>query len=374
TGRIFASTTAGLLLVETKLAQTSRSKKLALAAVLTDGKPLKTDSAHFLKKAFIVPPGVKYLTLRFSDFDFDGKTSPLFSYRLDGFDETWRETDQPEITFTGLPPGKYRFWVKALGKDGSQLEPISVSLRIRPPWHATWWAYSLAVLLASSLIFWVRRNELRRKLEHAENLHLKELDALKTSLYANVTHEFRTPLTLILGEAEQARFDADRLDKQGFLEKLGIIERSGRRLLQLVNQMLDLRKLEAGALQPDWQQGDVVPLLRLIADGFQSLAKSKGIELIFQENLGWLIMDYDADKLQKVVSNLLSNAVKFTPKSGKVSLKLSRENGEKLPSGASQPPLEGWLLIEVSDTGAGISQEDLPRIFDRFFQAKSAAH
>jgi DNA-binding response OmpR family regulator/two-component sensor histidine kinase len=178
----------------------------------------------------------------------------------------------------------------------------------------------------------------------------------KSDTYDYVTHEFRTPLTIILGMAELIQ----NQPKAWLAEGLEKIQRNGVLLLQLVNQLLDISRLDAGLMQQvNWQQGDVLPFLRYLYESFSSYAKSKGINMEFSTNLPELWMDYDPDKLQKIVSNLLSNALKFTPAGGSVYLQVSLNP-------------KSHLLIEVQDTGPGIVEQDLPHIFKRFVRGENA--
>ena len=201
------------------------------------------------------------------------------------------------------------------------------------------------------------QSQLVEKEQMATNaaVQLKELDAVKTRLYTNITHEFRTPLTVILGMAQQV------LDKptEHLQEGLTMIKRNGQNLLNLVNQMLDLSKLDSGKLDLHYQQGDVVNFLKYIGESLHSLAENKGIIMHFLTDLDTLIMDIDEARLQQVMSNLLSNAVKFTPKGGNIYMTIGRQNNN--------------LSIKIKDTGVGISEEQLPYIFDRFYQADDSA-
>ena len=188
-------------------------------------------------------------------------------------------------------------------------------------------------------------------------VRLQELDTFKSRLYTNITHEFRTPLTVILGMAQQTL----EKPKEYLQEGMKLIIRNGQNLLDLVNQMLDLSKLESGNLSLHYQQGDVVNFVEYILESLHSLAQSKGIQMHFLSDVEALTMDIDETRLQQVVSNLLSNAVKFTPRGGNIYLSLS--------IGAHTDYIQHKaLVLKVKDTGIGIAAEDLPYIFDRFYQ------
>ena len=336
--------------------------------VLTDFKVLNL-SRHFGTSSELI----KDITLNYRDNVFSFEYAAMhfrnpknnrYQYRLEGFDENWVEAGtERKVTYTNLDPGQYTFRVMACNTDGVwNSETLTIGLRLLPPPWLTWWAYTLYSLLFAFIgwsvyAFLKRRWQLKAELalEHREAERLKELDAVKTKLYTNITHEFRTPLTVILGMAEQIKNNP----KEWFNEGLKMIKRNGNNLLHLVNQMLDLSKLEAGMLPVHKIQGDVITFLKYVLESFHSLAESKNIELQFQSDLEELMMDYDPNKLLNIASNLLSNAIKFTDEGGDVYVKASW---------VSAPSDNPTLTISIKDTGIGIPKTALPFIFDRFYQ------
>jgi signal transduction histidine kinase/DNA-binding response OmpR family regulator len=195
-----------------------------------------------------------------------------------------------------------------------------------------------------------QRARFEKEQEHAEAMRLKELNDFKNKFFANITHEFRTPLTVILGLTEQTG--------QGtWKEKDKTIHRNAGHVLRLINRILDLSKLESGNLKLDLIQADIVSYIKYLMESLRSYAASKKIEMVFYSEADRLEMDFDEEKIQQIVYNLLSNAVKFTPGGGKVILHLREEELD----GQSR------LRIKVKDTGIGISEKDLPHIFDRYF-------
>jgi len=314
--------------------------------------------------------GQDVLEFGFSSIAFYEPEKVAYRYRLKGYEAGWQETNRRYLRYTHLPPGRYTFQLLAVSSDGLHAnQPLEWHFSILPPWWATWWAYCAYTLLIALALWaaytwrkrrWLLKMQLEQK--HREGERLKELDALKTRLYTNITHEFRTPLTVIIGMAEQLKSEIENWKSTGtgiLREKLAAIQRGGKSLLRLVNQMLDLSKLEAGAMRVHYIRGDIIPFLRYQLESFHSLAESKGIRLEFQAEPETLPTDYDPEKIEAIVSNLLSNAIKFTD-AGKVQLTVARE--------------EQSLLIRVRDSGAGIPPENLPHIFDRFYQVDNAAN
>jgi len=199
----------------------------------------------------------------------------------------------------------------------------------------------------------------KRKLadaKQAEATRLKELDEMKTKFFTNITHEFRTPLTVILGMADFIKEQPGKWLDEGVPK----IKNNANRLLRLVNQMLDLSKLEAGAMPLNLQQGDIIAYLRYIVESYSSLAVSKELKLVFSSDNDAVVMDYDPEKLLQIIANLVSNAIKFCPAGGRVEVKASLPKDNR-----------SQLEIQVLDTGPGIPPEMLPNIFDRFYRVET---
>ena len=215
--------------------------------------------------------------------------------------------------------------------------------------------------------------------EARERERLNEMDAFKTRFFTNISHEFRTPLTVILGMAEQLEKSVARKDDPGAGRHIALIKRNGQNLLRLINEILDLAKLEGNSLKMNYIQGDVLPYLRYIAESMHSLADTKNVHLRVESSRDSIVMDYDPERLLQIVHNLLSNAIKFTPAGGEVVMKLEtgdskfeNGNGDMENGDMEQFPISSSpFLISISDTGVGIAPEELPLVFDRFFQAKN---
>ncbi len=202
-----------------------------------------------------------------------------------------------------------------------------------------------------------RRAELALRLEHAEADRLRELDSVKSAFFANISHEFRTPLTLLLGPLGEMEAGTFRGDLKKYY---GIMRRNAARLLQLVNQMLDLSRLESGKLQLQKSSGDLHQLLRVVAGSFESLAEQKQIEFRVDIPAEPFWANFDADKLEKIAANLLSNAFKFTHEEGIVTFAVNTDFAS------------GKVDLRVSDTGIGIAPAQLPHVFERFYQIENS--
>ena len=305
-----------------------------------------------------------------NDFNFDfialdyiNPKKNQFAYMLEGYDEDWLYPgNKRTANYTNMSPGDYTFRVKASNNNGYwNEEGASIALVIHPPFWKTWWAYSIYAIILFSLIYILRRNELKRlrlkrdlEFEHIQTEKLIEIDREKTNFFANVSHEFRTPLTLILGPLNKV---ISVLKDGQHKQELGIAYRNAKRLQTLINQLLSLSKLESGKMKLKAREENIVQLVKVYVQSFESLAKQKQIELIFDASLENYQLMVDRLKVEKIMNNLLSNAFKFTEKGGEIKVNVSSKS-------------EG-IQIKVVDTGIGIKEEDLKQIFNRFYQIES---
>ena len=283
-----------------------------------------------------------------------------YRHFLEGYEKRWNGASKDrKISYPNLPHGKFTLQISARIDGGEWGTPLKYNFQIRPPWWFSWWAYGLYVLIGVTAVYAFYQFQLSRNLEKAEADRLKELDAVKTRLYTNITHEFRTPLTVISGMTDQI----EENPKEWFSEGLSMIRRNSNRLLQLVNQMLDLNKLESGKISLKNQQSDILPYLKYLVESIHSYAKGKNIKVHFIAEEENIVMDYDPENVQKVFMNLLSNALKFTPDEGDVYVSVRRKSSNRKENGKAS-----MLQISVRDTGVGIPESQLPFIFDRFYQ------
>lgn len=343
-----------------KLQKDTLLPKVYLTNFKVFNKQRTLGTALELVREIRLPYREKVFTLEFSAPHFVGAGNTSYKYKLEGFDREWAENgNERQVIYTNLSPGKYRFKVLASGGNGlwsSEADGLSLDIRILPPWYQTSWAWVLWIGIPLAILFTLYQFQLHRRLAQAEALRLKEVSEIKSNLYTNITHEFRTPLTVIQGMADQIRADpANWLD-----EGLTLIQRNSKQLLKLVNELLDLSKLEARQMSLNMALGEVVGFLRYLSESFHSFCEIKDIRLHFFSNPENLLMDYDPEKLQVVMSNLFSNAIKFTPEGGNVYVHITESNSD-------------CLEIIVQDTGIGIAPEHLPHIFKRFYQADASS-
>jgi signal transduction histidine kinase/ligand-binding sensor domain-containing protein/DNA-binding response OmpR family regulator len=284
-----------------------------------------------------------------------------YKYMLENFDDDWVDAGtQRNATYTNLDAGEYIFRITASNRDGVwNEEGASIKIIILPPWWATIWAYIFYGLIILSIIYFTWKMQLKRiRIKHdyemskfeSEKMH--EVDKMKSRFFANISHEFRTPLTLIFGPAKDI---IEESNETKIKQSAGIIKRNASRLYGLVNQLLDLSKLEAGKMKLEVSEQNIIPLLKGLVLSFTSLAERKKITLQFntiEENLNVYI---DKDKVEKIITNLLSNAFKFTPEGGNIDFTVEKMIED--------------VEIKIADNGVGIPKERMDKIFDRFFQA-----
>ncbi|HEY8937707.1 MAG TPA: two-component regulator propeller domain-containing protein [Cyclobacteriaceae bacterium] len=331
----------------------------------------KIDGRIILSKSIVssdevvLPANENVFTIEFAALNFLHPEKNDYEYKLEGFSTDWLTADSKsrKITFTNLNPGDYVFHVKAANNDGIWNEKgASLKITVLPPFWKTNIAFGVYVLFIIGALLITRKLIQQReqmkfviRQERQEALRMHELDMMKIKFFTNVSHEFRTPLTLILTPLEKLLKQAPDRDHQNqFL----LIQRNAKRLLNLVNQLLDFRKMEVQELKFNPSEGDIIAFLNETVSSFSDLSEKKHIQLQFESSVASLETLFDQDKLEKILFNLLSNAFKFTPDHGSVSVKVTLLDGNE----------EKHLQIKVKDTGIGISSEKQERVFERFFQ------
>jgi signal transduction histidine kinase/DNA-binding response OmpR family regulator len=306
------------------------------------------------------------LTLEFGVMDYANSAKNRYRYRLEGIDQDWVEAGTNRFAnYAQLPNGNYTLQMMGSANGDVWSKPIDLQIQVHPPFYRSWWAYLLYMLVLTAIGWQLYRFQTQRLLlqqqvvfEQKEASRLAELDTLKTQFFANISHEFRTPLTLILGPIEQA------IQDYAHDARFPLIQHNANRLLSLINQLLDLSKLEAGQLRPEAERGDIAAFFRTLASSFIPLAESRQVRFLFTQDREEQQADFDRDKIDKIVTNLLANAFKFTPAGKEVYMNIRYRNAN--PSGTVQ--------ITVEDTGIGIAPEHVARIFERFYQVDAKAN
>lgn len=305
-----------------------------------------------------------FLIFEFAALSYINSSENQYAYMMEGWDRDWIYCGtERKASYPNLLPGEYTFKVK--GSDCNRVwneAGTSLKIIILPPWWKTWWAYSLYIIVLISIFtistrFYLNRQKLRQKLilesEHAEKL--EEIAKMKSDFFANISHEFRTPLTLILGPAEKI----EKNQSSNVVKDAGIITRNSKRLLQLVNQLLDLSKLDAGKLKLESSPANIISFIKGIALSFESLSEAKDVMIKIKSDKEFIEVYFDKEKMFKTFSNLLSNAFKFTPERGNVIISIAQTSNNTVE-------------IIVKNTGVGIPQKELPKLFDRFYQVDSS--
>lgn len=302
---------------------------------------------------------------------YEAEDRTEYQYKLDGYDENWSNwTMETQKDYTNLSEGKYTFNVRGRNVYGSIGKIGSYKFSVLPPFYRTIWAYIIYIILAVSfgyvIVKW-RINKLQKDKLNLEKLvdektrevkqqaeKLQELDKIKSRFFANISHEFRTPLTLILGPIEQLLIE-DKSEKRS--KTYSLIQRNSKRLLMLINQLLDLSKLESGRMNLNLSKINIVKLVQEVSSLFESVAVKKNIDLVFNSAEKSIQIYCDLDKMEKVLINLFSNAFKFTTE-GKVMSSVEL-NGDT-------------VAIKIKDTGIGIDDDKLEKVFEHFYQADNS--
>ena len=304
------------------------------------------------------------IAFKFTGMHYSNPEKNSYQYKLDPTDDEWINAGYQRIVrFANLRPGSYKFQVKAANSDGVwSNEAVSIPFTIKPAWWKTWWAYMIYLAMAIAFADRFYRFQLSKRMATSESRRLKEINQLKNSLFTNITHEFRTPLTVIKGMTGSIKSNMENQQADNIEISLDMIDRNSDSLLHLVNEMLDLAKIESGNMELQLVQANVIPFLKYISESFSSLAEENQISLTIFSEIDSLMMDFDGNKLTSVISNLLSNAIKFTPEFGKIVVHINQIEEKQ----------NSFLFVKIKDDGIGISREDLPNIFNRFYQTDAS--
>ena len=306
-----------------------------------------------------------HLTVKFFSGSLEYVQRIRYAYRLTGLMNDWTMTDHNYVSFHALPPGDYTLQLCICHEDGSMSAPRELRISVAPPFYRSVPMYILYAVLVLGVLYLLWRNMRKRQRERVERQRqlmerqkMEQITEMKLQFFTNISHDLRTPLTLIISPLEQImRKLADGKTPDNLLAQLKNIDKNAQQLLREVSALLDFRRLDAGGETLNVQRGDIIDHLNSILVSFSDYAEERSIHLSFEHDADSFLMDYDREKINKVIYNLFSNALKFTPAGGSVSLSFRQE--------------QDHIIIAVADTGKGISDKDKPNIFKRFYQSAS---
>jgi len=382
-GRLFFGGVNGLTFFEPDSIKSNNFiPKVIFTQIKIQGKVINVDEQVngrvLLKKnisyadRIIITYNDKEFTIEFSTDHYSIPEKNKFRYRLLGFNDNWQEVSYKHrsVTYTNLSQGEYIFQVLASNNDGQwATKPTELIIKVLPPPWLTIWAFIIyAIVIISAIILFKKYTLINVNRKHQlvidslEKSKIEELTKMKIQFFTNISHELRTPLTLINNPLEEL-VNNKKIDS-GIKKELSVIQRNVGRLLQLVNQLLDLRKIDAGELKLKIVETNLISLILEIIESFEQYALKRNITIntIYkdQEILLWL----DREKIITVFFNLLSNAFKYSPDNSNISIEVVYDSKQK-DSGATS-----YVEIAISDEGIGIEKEYLPHIFDRFYQVE----
>jgi signal transduction histidine kinase/DNA-binding response OmpR family regulator/ligand-binding sensor domain-containing protein len=302
----------------------------------------------------------KLIAFQFATGDLLNADKVRYVYKMDGFNDQWLPTQENRIVFSSLNPGDYKLYIKACNSDGRWNDEATVlDITVTPPFYVSNWAIIMYIFTFIGLIAFIvyrtrkhhhaKLERQRIQLKHEQETNLNEM---KLRFFTNVSHDLRTPLTLILTPLQKV-LSGDL--ENGLRKTLNTVNKNAEQLLQLINALLDFRKLDVGAESLRLQAGDFVHFTRELCVSFQVYAKDRHMNFTFSNEMEILTMQFDPDKVKKIILNLLSNAFKYTPDGGSIKVQIYRE--------------DDCVCVSVSDTGKGISNADKDHVFERFYQA-----
>ncbi|MFQ6601445.1 two-component regulator propeller domain-containing protein [Flavobacterium sp. C3NV] len=352
------------------------AKKISLNTyapqVLITNLKIKNESIHPNDSVGILEKSIGYtktITLDYDKANFSidfaipnyiRSKNNQYSYRLVGLENNWTTTKSTEAIFAIQNPGTYTFEVRGSNNDGVWNKvPTTLTVIVKPaPWRSIWafLLYGIVIGLGLYGLIWIMKSKARLKqkleLEYLETKRIEENNIAKLDFFTNISHEFRTPLTLILGPLQQILANYNGTNEM--YKKLLVIEGSANHLLSLINRLMDFRKLENHQVTLESAEGNIVKFTREIFLSFIEYAKDGGYTYTFESSQEEILVYFDRYKLERVFYNLISNAFRYTPKGGNIHLKISHDNEN--------------LFIAIEDSGVGIAPEHIDKIFDLFFE------
>lgn len=352
---------------ENKMVKNQYAPQVILTDFKIENQSVSVNDSHkVLTKAINFTQEVELLhdqsnfSISFSIPSYINSKSNTYKYRLKGLETDWNETPNNETSYTIQKPGDYVFEVKGVNSDGVINEtPTTLNIYVRPaPWF-TWWAYAIYILIVISIIYYLyslskSRTKLKHELEleHLEAEQIKKINQAKLEFFTNISHEFRTPLTLILGPLQQILDNYQ--GSSSIYKKLQVIKRNSNHLYQLMNRLMDFRKYESNQMALQVAEHNIVDVLKKVFESFSDYAISEGYQYNFETPSNEIRLYIDENKLAQVFFNLISNAFKYTDSQGQITVKI-KEEGD-------------IVLLLVEDDGIGVPEAYREKIFDRFFE------
>lgn len=362
---------------ETVLTNFSVFNKPVAIGELINGRVILDKSINSINKIKL-----KYsensFSFEFAALHYAASRKNKYAYKLEGFDKDWIYTTSKNryATYTNLEPGSYVLKIKASNNDYIWDEtPIELKIDVTPPWWRTNIAKALYILLAIALLLAFRRYTIIRsaekhqlELEHLEKEKHEEIHRLKLEFFTNISHEFRTPLTLIKGPLDFLLKKADTISPKEAKDQYVLMRKNTDYLLRLVNQLLDFRKMDHGKMSLNLSKNNIVEFLKDVGEPFQFLSRKKNINFEINVSKESILSWFDPDAVEKIINNLLSNAFKFTPENGNIKLDIFNGTDFKTPTGITLDIDQSkYIVIQVKDSGPGIPAHRLQHIFERFY-------
>jgi signal transduction histidine kinase/ligand-binding sensor domain-containing protein/DNA-binding response OmpR family regulator len=315
------------------------------------------------------------ITFDYTALHFTEPKRNQFAYKLEGFDNQFTAvgSDIRSATYTNLDAGTYNFIVKASNSYGQWSAPCNMKITVSPPPWKTWWAIVLYIAFINGLIFIFIRLTIRQskqqtqlKLDQQEKEQLTLLNNMKLKFFTDISHELRTPITLI--NAPVSDLLNEKSLNTNVRAKIEMIKRNSSRLLRLIDELMMFRKVENGMISFEPEYWNLSDYLVEVTNSFEEVANKKGISLTFQTDCDPIVACVDITKFEKIINNLLINAVKYSIEGGQIIVSISAMNSDELEIN-NKKIAEKWIKIEVKDNGKGIQEQDLERIFERFYQS-----
>ena len=322
--------------------------------IISDDSTFHMDTVINYIKKIELGQNQNNFSIHYTGIHYDDPQGIDYSYRLSPYHEDWQHHGKVRIArLNNIPPGNYSFIVKAENDFGSIEKEVKI--RIIPFWWNTLFAKLFYIILGLVILSCLLKYYLDLRKEKARNEQASELSEMRSRFFANISHEFKTPLTLIQGPIQDRLKQSKNPDDKLFFQR---IEDQTQRMSRLVNELIDLSKLQASKLELNEQSGDVFKFLQMIGESYESLAHQKSIDFKIEMSTIENSYYFDKDHLEKIVNNLLHNAFNHTPKNGKIRYSIAVNNHT--------------LIVEVQNSGAPIPEDELPHLFNQFYQASNA--